>query len=92
MLEPKAPPARNGPNIGSLAPGVRRRVKKKKHRESFEFIEGFIAVHLTAIQPATQLPPNVMFSLKIFNCPCLISITPLPNPSKTSLALVKRGS
>ena len=29
MLEPKAPPARNGPNTGSLAPGVRRRVKKK---------------------------------------------------------------
>ena len=29
MLEPKAPPARNGPNTGSLAPGVRRRVNKK---------------------------------------------------------------
>ena len=29
MLEPKAPPARNGPNKGSLAPGVRKRVKKK---------------------------------------------------------------
>ena len=25
----KAPPARNGPNTGSLAPGVRRRVEKK---------------------------------------------------------------
>ena len=30
MLEPKAPPTRNGPNTGSLAPGVRRRVNKKK--------------------------------------------------------------
>ena len=30
MLEPKAPPARNGPNTWSLAPGVRRRVNKKK--------------------------------------------------------------
>ena len=30
MLEPKAPPARNGSNTGSLAPGVRRRVNKKK--------------------------------------------------------------
>ena len=30
VLEPKAPPTRNGPNTGSLAPGVRRRVKKKK--------------------------------------------------------------
>ena len=29
MLEPKAPPARNGPNTGSLATGVRRRVNKK---------------------------------------------------------------
>ena len=29
MLEPKAP-ARNGPNTGSLAPGVRERVNKKK--------------------------------------------------------------
>ena len=29
MLEPKAPPARNGPNTGGLAPGVRRRVNKK---------------------------------------------------------------
>ena len=29
MLEPKAPPARNGLNTGSLAPGVRRRVNKK---------------------------------------------------------------
>ena len=29
MLEPKAPPARNGPNTGCLAPGVRRRVNKK---------------------------------------------------------------
>ena len=28
MLEPKTPPPRNGPNTGSLAPGVRRRVKK----------------------------------------------------------------
>ena len=29
MLERKAPPTRNGPNTGSLALGVRRRVKKK---------------------------------------------------------------
>ena len=29
MLEPNAPPARNGPNTGSLAPAVRRRVNKK---------------------------------------------------------------
>ena len=29
MLEQKAPPARNGPNTGSLAPGVRKRVNKK---------------------------------------------------------------
>ena len=29
MLEPKAPPARNVTNTGSLAPGVRRRVNKK---------------------------------------------------------------
>ena len=29
MLEPKAPTARNGPNTGSLAPRVKRRVKKK---------------------------------------------------------------
>ena len=28
-MELKAPPARNDPNTGSLAPGVRRRVKKK---------------------------------------------------------------
>ena len=30
MLEPKAPLTRNGPNTGSLAPGVRRRVNNKK--------------------------------------------------------------
>ena len=30
MLELKAPPARNGPNTGSPAPGVRRRENKKK--------------------------------------------------------------
>ena len=30
MLEPKAPSARNGPNTESLAPGVKRRVNKKK--------------------------------------------------------------
>ena len=30
MLEPKAPPSRNGPNTGSLAPGVIRRVNRKK--------------------------------------------------------------
>ena len=28
MLKPKAPPARNGPNTGSLADGVRRVNKK----------------------------------------------------------------
>ena len=28
MLEPKAPPVWNGTNTGSLAPGVRKRVKK----------------------------------------------------------------
>ena len=39
MFEPKAPPARNGPNTGSLAPGERRvnkkNKKKKKRRVSF---------------------------------------------------------
>ena len=30
MLEPKEPTARNGPNTGCLAPGVKRRVNKKK--------------------------------------------------------------
>ena len=30
MLEPKAPPARNGPNTERLAPRVKRRVNKKK--------------------------------------------------------------
>ena len=29
MFEPKAPTARNGPNTGSIAPVVRRRVNKK---------------------------------------------------------------
>ena len=28
----KAPPPRNGPNTGSLAPGVRKRVNKKKKK------------------------------------------------------------
>ena len=32
--EPKAPPARNGPNTGSLAPRVKRRVNKKKFSKS----------------------------------------------------------
>ena len=40
MLEPKAPPARNGPNTGSLAPGVRKRVNKKKDLDKYHnFLE-----------------------------------------------------
>ena len=31
MLELKAPPVWNGPNTGSLAPGVNKRVKKKQN-------------------------------------------------------------
>ena len=34
MLEPKAPPARNVPNTGSLAPRVRKRVKKKCQKKT----------------------------------------------------------
>ena len=37
VLEPKAPTARNGPNTGSLAPGVMRRVKKKKKEKKSLF-------------------------------------------------------
>ena len=36
MLELKAPPARKGPNTGSLAPGVRKRVKKNDCSPKFK--------------------------------------------------------
>ena len=39
MLEPKAPPARNDPNTGSLAPGVKRRVKKKKKKQYLPYLQ-----------------------------------------------------
>ena len=38
MLELKAPPVWNGPNTGSLAPGVRKRVKKiEREREKLQW-------------------------------------------------------
>ena len=43
VLEPKAPPARNGPNTGSLAPRVRRRVNKKIYKKNcFALHTGFV--------------------------------------------------
>ena len=41
VLEPKAPPARNGPNTGSLAPGEKRRANKKKSVHGIKNILGY---------------------------------------------------
>ena len=37
MLEPEAPPTRNGHNTGSLAPGKRRRVIKKREGKLIKY-------------------------------------------------------
>ena len=37
MLEPEAPPKRNGHNTGSLAPGKKRRVNKKREGKLIKY-------------------------------------------------------